>query len=154
HLREDAMRNLNGTKLSTLAVATLAAALPQISHAGTCVTTPPAGPILGKPFPASDNWYGSEALAVMLPPGGIWRGMGPAHHYRDKLFVWSLGFKPGGESNLKVTGRRIDADAPPADVSQASNANAKSLGGWAMLVAVEFPSPGCWEIAARYLGQD
>ncbi len=151
------MGELNGTKLSIPAVALLAAALPQISHAentGTCARTPPSGQILGKPFPASDNWYGSEALAVMLPPDGIWRGMGPAYHYRNKLFWWSSGFKPGNESNLKVKGTRIDGDSPPANISNVSSAHSPSLGGWTMLVAVEFPSAGCWEIAARYLGQE
>jgi hypothetical protein len=156
------MSNLNGMKLSILAPASLALAaitsgFPQISYAanaGTCVTTQPSGEILGKPFPASEHWYGSEALAVMLPPEGIWRGMGPAYHYRNKLFWWSSGFEPGRESQLKVTGRRLDADAPPANITSASGAYSPSLGGWAMLVAAEFPGPGCWEIAARYLGQD
>jgi hypothetical protein len=123
------------------------------AQAGACPKTTASGEILGKPFPRSENWYGSEALAVMLPPDGIWQGMGPEHHYRDKLFWWSFGFKPGAEAQLKVTGRRLDSASPPANVSTASNAYAASLGGWAMLVAVEFPSSGCWEITGEYLGQ-
>ena len=156
------MGHINGMKLSTLAPASLALAalatgVPQISHAANtraCPKTPPSGEILGKPFPASERWYGSEALAVMLPPDGVWLGSGPAYHYRGKLFWWSSGYEPGQESQLKVTGRRLDAQAPPANITSAAGAYAPSLGGWAMLVAVEFPGPGCWEIAARYLGQD
>jgi hypothetical protein len=91
---------------------------------------------------------------VILRPDGAWWGLGPKHKYRDKLFWWSLGFKPGSESNLTVTGRRLDGDSPPADVSRATNAGAPSLGGWAMLVLVEFPSAGCWELTGRYLGQE
>jgi hypothetical protein len=42
-----------------------------------CPKTVPSGEILGEPFPDSEHWYGSETLAVMLRPDGIWRGMGP-----------------------------------------------------------------------------
>ena len=120
---------------------------------GSCPRTLESGQKLGKPFPKSEDWYGNESLAVILRPDGVWWGMGPEHRYRDKLFWWSYGFKPGYESHLTVTGRRLDSDSPPADVSRASNAEAPSLGGWAMLVAVEFPSAGCWEITGQYLGQ-
>jgi hypothetical protein len=146
-----------GTKLFALALALLVAPLPETSlarNADACIRTQPSGQILGKPFPASQNWHGSEALAVILPPDGVWRGMGPQYHYRDKLFWWTSGFKPGDESRLSVTAKRIDANAPPANISRVTNAYAQSLGGWAMLVAVEFPSPGCWQIAGQYLGQE
>jgi hypothetical protein len=118
-----------------------------------CLTTTPAGQIFGKPFPSSDRWYGSESLAVMLPQDGIWRGMGPEHHYRDKLFWWSYGFKPGGESNFKVSARNLSDSSLAAEISAPTNAHAPSLGGWTMLVAVEFPTAGCWEITGDYLGQ-
>jgi hypothetical protein len=29
----------------------------------------------------------------------------------------------------------------------------RDLGGWTMLVMVEFPSAGCWKITGEYLGQ-
>ena len=118
-----------------------------------CLTTTPSGQIFGKPFPASDRWYGSESLAVMLPKDGIWLGMGPEHHYRDKLFWWSYGFKPGGESNLKVSARNLNDSSLVADISAPTGADAPSLGGATMLVAVEFPAAGCWEITGDYLGQ-
>jgi len=125
----------------------------QANKNSVCPRTLGSGEVLGKPFPSSDRWYGSEALAVILKPDGLWRGMGPSNNYRDKLFWWSLGFKPGAESNLKVTGKRLDKDAPPANISRATNAHAESLGGWTMLVMVEFPSSGCWQITGEYLGQ-
>ncbi len=89
----------------------------------------------------------------MLRPDGIWRGMGPAHDYRDKLFWWSVGFKPGLESKLSVSARKLTDPNARADISAPTGAESPSLGGWAMLVAVEFPSAGCWEITGRYLGQ-
>jgi hypothetical protein len=54
---------------------------------------------------------------------------------------------------LKVTAKRLDGSSPPADISAATNAGGPSLGGWTMLVMVEFPSSGCWEITGEYLGQ-
>lgn len=129
------------------------AARAQAEDANVCLATIPSGATLGEPFPASESWYGSETLAVQLPPNGIWRGMGPAHRYRDKLFWWSYGIRPGSETGLTVQGRRLDGEAPPADVSRATNARWPSSGGWTMLVAVEFASAGCWEITGEYLGQ-
>lgn len=120
---------------------------------GQCPRTVPSTDLLGEPFPSSDHWYGSETLAVMLRPDGIWRGMGPAHDYRDKLFWWSVGFKPGLESKLSISARKLTDPNAKADISAPTGAESPSLGGWAMLVAVEFPSAGCWEITGRYLGQ-
>lgn len=141
-----------------LILAAAFAALPvagnlRAEEAGACLVTLPSGVALGEPFPASENWYGSESLAVILPPGGVWMGMGGERRYRNKLFWWSHGYRPGGESNMMVRGRRLDGDSPPADISPTTNAHSPSLGGWAMLVAVEFPSAGCWEITGEYLGQ-
>jgi hypothetical protein len=65
----------------------------------------------------------------------------------------ALGEPFPASENLVVRGRRLDRDAPPADISRTTNAHSPSLGGWTMLVAVEFPSPGCWEITGEYLGQ-
>ncbi len=138
----------------TFSAALFAPIVAQAADGAACPRTLGTSDMLGKPFPSSARWYGSETLAVILRPDGIWRGMGPSHNFRDKLFWWSQGFKPGLESNLKVTGKRLDANSPPADISDATNAKAESLGGWAMLVGVEFPSAGCWQITGNYFGQE
>jgi hypothetical protein len=103
---------------------------------------------------ASRFWYGDESLAVLLSSGGTWRGMGPEHHYRNKLFWWRKGFDGGTEPQpaLSVTGRRLDGDAPPASISPAINARHADFGGWAMLTGVEFPTSGCWELTGEYRG--
>lgn len=90
---------------------------------------------------------------MILPTDGVWRGMGPEHDYGDKLFWWSFGFTPGSEANLRVTANRLDDESQAASISGPGNAYADSLGGWAMLVGVEFPSAGCWQITGEYLGQ-
>lgn len=135
--------------LAALATLSPASAAPRPD----CPVTIPTAGLLGKPFPSSDHWYGSETLAVMLRPEGIWRGMGSQYRYRDKLFWWSHGFKPGLESNLRVSAKRVDGESPPAWVSRTTNAGSGDDSWWAMLVLVEFPSAGCWEITGDYLGQ-
>jgi hypothetical protein len=145
-------------KLQPLAPSLLALALAltlpiHAEDLATCPKTAPSGEIFGKPFPPSEHWYGSETLAVILRPDGIWRGMGPQHNYRDKLFWWSFGFKPGSESNLKVSAKSLDGSPGKASISPPTNAGAPSLGDWTMLVLVEFPAAGCWEITGEYLGQ-
>jgi hypothetical protein len=139
--------------LRLLAVALAVTSPIHAEQSTTCPKTAPSGAIFGKPFPPSEHWYGSETLAVILPPDGNWRGMGPQHNYRDKLFWWSFGFKPGSESNLKVSARSLDGTPGEASISPPTNADAPSLGGWTMLVLVEFPAAGCWEITGEYLGQ-
>jgi hypothetical protein len=53
--------------------------------------------------------------------------------------------------DLKVTGRRLDGNAPPLVTDEATNAFPGP--GAAMLVGVYVPTPGCWEITGDYKGQ-
>ena len=43
---------------------------------------------------------------------------------------------------------------PPADdvivAHRATNAFRRDFGGWAMLVDIEIPAAGCWELTAAY----
>src|SRR5688572_20637291 len=125
--------------------------------ASSCATTVAAERAFAEPSPSSAArfWYGSEALAVLLPRSGMWRGMGPDHRYRNKLFWWREGYDGATEPRpaLVLTGRRLDGEAPPAIVSRATNAHHADFGGWAMLVTLEFPSSGCWEITGEYGGE-
>jgi hypothetical protein len=125
--------------------------------ASSCPTTVAPSRSFAEPSPSSASrfWYGSEALAVLLKQGGTWQGMGPKHNYRDKLFWWRQGYVGATEPRpeLIVSGRKLDGEAPPANVSRATNAYHKDFGGWAMLVMVEFPESGCWELTGQYKGQ-
>ena len=51
-----------------------------------------------------------------------------------------------------MSGRKLDGEAPPANASKATNAYHRDFGGWAMLVAVQFPASGCWEVTGQYKG--
>jgi hypothetical protein len=108
---------------------------------------------LGPPFPSSENWYGSESLAVILPQNGRWGLTAPGSRIAVKLFIWSVGYKPGMEQDLSVTVRSVDGGLSDAVVKDITNASAASLGGWTMLAGIDFPSEGCWRITLDYLGQ-
>ena len=109
--------------------------------------------MLGPPFPESENWYGSEALAVMLPAEGRWATTKKDASIAVKLFWWSSGFKPGMEENLTVKIRNLSGGENDAVANRPTNAHAESLGGWTMLTGIDFRTPGCWEISGEYLGQ-
>jgi hypothetical protein len=108
---------------------------------------------LGPPLPKSENWYGTDALAVQLPRTGAWPITAPGALIAVKLFWWSAGFRPGMESNLNVTIRELGGAEVTAVISKPTSAHAASLGGWTMLTGLDFPEAGCWEITGEYLGQ-
>lgn len=118
-----------------------------------CPVTLGTGQTLGPPFPAAENWYGSEALAVILPRDGAWPTTGPTARIAVKLFVWSLGYEPGDEIHLAVRVDNLHEGPNDVVVKDNTNAWAESLGGWTMLAGLDFPSAGCWEITLSYLGQ-
>jgi hypothetical protein len=125
---------------------------------GGCPVTVPQDPPFTPPQPYSDMgfqgdfWYGSSSLWTAIPQNGIWSGL--PHNpegYTQKVFWWWDGYDwtEEPEPNLTVTGERLDASAPPLIASKATNAYASDLGS-AMLVGVDFPTPGCWKITGKY----
>jgi hypothetical protein len=98
-------------------------------------------------------WFGTDKLWTVLPIDGAWRGLG---HYapndptfRQKLFIWRQGYDWHTEPrpNLKVVGRRLDAPAAPLLTDRANNVTSEPA---AMVVGINFPTVGCWEITGRY----
>ena len=124
-----------------------------------CPVTVPQDPPFIAPTPYSPNapfqnyfWYGSEMLWTMLPTDGTWASL--PHNpegYTQKIFWWRVGYVWNEEPQpeLKVTGERLDAKVPPLIVSDATNAYASDIGS-AMLVGVDFPTLGCWQITGKY----
>lgn len=129
----------------------------------TCpVTRPPSLPFIPpSPYPnhppvPGDFWYGDTNLWTVLPKTGVWSTL--PHNpkgYTQKVFWWRKGYswKDEPQPQLSVTGRRLDAPAPPLHVSRATNVFAEDIQS-AMLVGVDFPSLGCWEISGRYAGTE
>ena len=104
-----------------------------------------------EPFPG-EFWFGSENLWTALPNDGKWSGL-PLNPegYTQKIFWWSALFslKDELEPDLVVFGERLDEKALPLKVSKATNASASDIGS-AILVGVDFPTSGCWEITGQY----
>ncbi len=129
----------------------------------TCPVTvpvPPFGPPAG--FPATPPggsdaaWFGNAELWTVLGVDGeVWTGLPrtPAG-LAQKTFWWSAGWVPETEPqpDMTVSARRIGAEADvPADVASgpATNAAGEDIGD-AILVGIELPGPGCWELTGRY----
>ena len=118
-----------------------------------CPVTVGSDHTLGSPFDDSASWYGSEALAVALPPEGKWGVTAPTARIAVKLFLWSYGFEPGMEKHLSVVIESMTDREVDAVVKGISNARPIDGEYSAMLVGIDFPSAGCWRITAEYLGQ-
>lgn len=130
------------------------------------VTVPPAIPFTPpSPYPSdvgeTSFWLGTGKLWVDRPKSGVWDGWRPHEPGREhrvdpltvKTFWWSADYDPIKEENaeLKVTGRRLDGNAPPLVTSETTNAFPTPA--TAMLVGVYVPTPGCWEITGEYKDQ-
>jgi hypothetical protein len=117
--------------------------------------TPPAPYSRDAPGGAA-FWYGTDALWTTVPKTGVWSQL--PHNsagYTQKVLWWRKGYSWTAEPQpqLIVTGRQLDASAPPLNVSRATNAFAEDIQS-AMLVGVDFPTLGCWEITGQYAGTE
>jgi len=138
-----------------MATRDLVAASPPASCPITRPQDPPFIPPL--PYPPTPPphyggkfWYGTEALWTWLPPDGTWRTL------RDKSFWWRDGFdwRTEQQPQLALTGRRLDAPAPPFSApAPATNGYRDDIGPF-MLTGVGLATPGCWEITGRYAGTE
>ena len=130
---------------------------PMMGHAADATTCPVTaasqeyrGPIDAAP---GTRWYGNDTLAVMLPADGIWPTTKSGALIAVKLFWWSKGFEPGMENALHVQVTDLEKPAEHPKTVDATNAKAKSLGGWAMLTGIDLPHAGCWRVAGSYHGE-
>lgn len=112
---------------------------------GACpVTQPPQPPLVPPPLSPETNtgtgafWYGNDALWLTLSTNGTML-------QSDKRYIWRT--VPGP---LTVDGRRLDAPAPPLDARIPDGYG--DFGGQS--TGLDFPTTGCWEIAARVSGRE
>jgi hypothetical protein len=101
---------------------------------------------------AGSFWFGTDRLWTVLPTDGTWKGLG---HYtpndptfRQKMQWWRQGYDWHTEPKpkLKVTGKRLDATAPPL-IAEANNVIGPPP---SMMVGMNFPTLGCWGVTGRY----
>jgi hypothetical protein len=123
------------------------------SARGDCATTLPQNPPFSPPAPYPTRtdgfWYGSNDLWLQLSFSGHW---GVAPRTGQKLFVWKQGYDVRREPkpSLIVTGKRLDGEAPALAVAGGTNAIMGNTA--AMLISVEFPTEGCWELSVYHAG--
>lgn len=133
------------------------------SNITACRVTQPSAQPFTPPPPYSPNapyesefWYGTEALWTLLSADGIWQQL-PQNDgvYTQKTFWWKKGYDWRAEPapSLTVTGKRLDGLAPPLEASTATNGYHDDLKSF-MLVGVDLPTAGCWEITGHSEGHD
>ena len=165
------MRRVSGALL--VAVASLHAAQLAAQTDDSCPVTTADDPLAGIAIP---GWYGTASLAVQFSGQAMIWPTTPADALLAGRLQWrSSGFRPGTEAYLKIEVRNLKGGPVTARISEARNAYIPSVQpgraltreealamvreaegspeNWWMLTGVDFPEPGCWEIAADYLGQ-
>jgi hypothetical protein len=116
---------------------------------GECTVTTPNGIVAGEEESDSSS-YGNRELSV--GPFGLWpdgtvifKPSGPGFVTRDGSLGMKFGWCRGVSGQLKITGRRLDAEAPPL--------RAEVPGGYKdrgfQATYIIFPTPGCWEVTGR-----
>jgi hypothetical protein len=88
--------------------------------------------------------YGNGKLWVALWPEGRVVAK-PAYVQPDGSIDMKFGWYRGARGSLVITGRRLDATAPPAR-SQVTNGYGDQFFQPSGIV---FPTPGCWEITGK-----
>jgi len=146
--------------MTSAAPATHIAQTPGSAPADCPVTRPPEPPFVppspySKTAPFGGFWFGTESLWTAVPSNGAWAGLSYNSGYTQKIFWWRKGYSwtAEPEPELTVTAQRLDAPVPVVTGSKATNAYSYEIGS-AMLVGVEFPTLGCWEITGAYSGTE
>jgi len=143
--------------------ASVAAAPQSASPASPAVACTPSRPVpvfvapAPRPAPAAppadykSSWFGTARLWTMLSDDGeIWRQLPTnPNGLSQKTFWWSVDWDSAAEPEplMTVAGRRLDA---PGTFSFGPGTNAGADFGTAMLVGIDVPTVGCWEITGRY----
>ena len=116
------------------------------------VTYPSDSPVYIEDDVGSHDWYGSKRLAALIPVNGNWYGMGPSRDYGDKFWLWRSGYDARSEPKPKLRVVAIKPTEPGSRVEMIGGTNALDPFGFGdvMLMGLEFPSPGCWNLRVTY----
>lgn len=116
---------------------------PSIRDAASCPVTFQPGvldaPLMG--WGSAEAAYGTDELSVTLPHGGSLQSSNLDAEGRiwDKFLFWGS----SGEGGIEISGRRLDAEAPPL----ISDGIQPGTGG-GLATMITFPTTGCWEVTA------
>ena len=141
---------------------------------GCPVTLPPQPAFVPpKPYPSrypnpnvpeadGSQWYGTPELWTILDQdGAVWRDLPVAEDGRvgDKTLWFSANFSTAegedfsGNAEITVTAVHLDGSAPTV-VEEGGGPSFNPAIKNFMLVGLELPEPGCWEVTARYQGAE
>jgi hypothetical protein len=123
--------------------------LAQAIQPDSCHVTIPNGIVAGS-SDRNEKSYGNTLLSV--GPFGLWpngtvvfKPGGSGFQTKEGALGMKFGWTKGIRGKLNVTGRRIDADAPPLRFeTNASNRDSGFLASYLI-----FSTPGCWEVTAQ-----
>ncbi|MEM7360348.1 MAG: hypothetical protein AAF431_14725 [Pseudomonadota bacterium] len=98
------------------------------------------------------GWHGSNQLAALIPSNGKWYFMGPEHNYRNKFWWAHESYDASAEPRppITISAKRLDAPADPVYRDNATHGRGIDSKWQAMLIGMEFPTAGCWEVTGRY----
>ena len=125
----------------------------------SCPFTKPPVPafIPPRPYPRlagpDEFWFGNSRLWIALLTSGTLRlPRASDRSLRQKLMWWREGYdwRRNRQPPLQLTGKRLDAPAPPLEADDHANA------GWTddpdhpfIVTGINLPTPGCWKITGR-----
>ena len=123
-----------------------------------CPLTKPDGSFTPPPESGTDwdveanvAWYGTRELWTLLDRDGeVWTGLPRSElGLGQKTFWWRQGYRVDAEPQpeIYVLGERLDG---PGRFAFGPGTNAFWGLGSAMLVGIDVPEGGCWELTARY----
>jgi hypothetical protein len=125
-----------------------------VTKPGTTQPFVPPAPYAAKPS-LGQFWFGTDRLWTALPETGAWIGLPHYTHgdptFRQKLPFWRQGYNAHAKTQVRLTvsGRRIDATAPPLQTDGPGRPS-WTAGDQFLMTGINFPTTGCWEITGRY----
>jgi hypothetical protein len=131
------------------------------STSSNCAVTRPVPAFAPPPpYPPSPppiytrDWYGDAHLWTLLHTDGeTWASLPKSDAgFGQKTFWWSTDWDPMTEPEpaITVTGRQLDGERTFSTSGHGTNASFDL--GTAMLVGVDVPTTGCWELTAHFRG--
>ena len=100
-------------------------------------------------------WHGHAQLWTMLPKNGVWQDLPLSDDgYGQKLWWWAPGydFQEEQEPIFELLAKPLERVGEQFVFEQSTNANGGELGS-AILIGVNFPYAGCWEVIGTYRGE-
>ncbi len=107
----------------------------------------PRHPIKCHVHPSKPGYFQNDSLGVTLPELFVFRPGGPGFVDVDGGLGMKVGWQRKRKGHLEISGRRLDASAPPARAYIYDYGDS----GFQSIYLV-FPTPGCWEITGEVDG--